>query len=253
MFCVRMSELISIIIPTYQHADSLPSCLHRVLGGKYRNIEEIVVKEGSTDHTREVLNRYMYDDRFKTIWQENQGSNAARMTGYRESKGAYLLFCDADVVMDANMIETLYEALQRHPEASYAYSGFRFGWKSFHPVAFDADRLKQHNYIHTTSLIRREDFPGFDEDVKRLQDWDLWLTMLEQGKKGVMVPEELFHVRVDGASRIGSAWMPSLVYRLPWKWLGWKPKRLRKYEEAKKIIVRKHHLEDQGDERSTGE
>jgi len=237
-----MSELISVIIPTYQHADSLPACLHRIIGGTYQNIEVIVVNDGSTDNTREVLNRYMSDKRLKVIWQENQGSNAARMTGYRESEGAYLLFCDADVVMEPDMIEKMYTVLQAHPEASYAYSGFRFGWKSFHPVAFDSDRLKRHNYIHTTSLIRRQHFPGFDEEVRRLQDWDLWLTMLEKGKKGVVIPEELFSVRVDGHSRIGSAWMPSLVYRLPWKWIGWMPKRLRAYEEAREVIQKKHSL-----------
>jgi cytochrome b len=66
--------------------------------------------------------------------------------------------------------------------------------------------------------------------------------MLEQGKTGVMIPAELFEVRIDGHSRIGSAWMPSLIYKLPWKWIGWMPKRLRKYEEAREALRKKHEL-----------
>jgi hypothetical protein len=51
-----------------------------------------------------------------------------------------------------------------------------------------------------------------------------------------------FSVLIDGESRIGSSWLPSFVYRLPWKWLGWKPKRVQKYEDARKMIVQKHRL-----------
>ncbi|MBT4857366.1 glycosyltransferase family 2 protein [Candidatus Uhrbacteria bacterium] len=237
-----MSELITVIIPTYQHADSLPGCLDRILGGSYKNIEVIVVNDGSTDNTRDILSQYSHDDRLITVWQDNQGSNAARMTGYGLASGEYLLFCDADVVMHVNMIQVMYDTLQDFPEASYTYAGFKFGWKRFRPLEFDADRLRKHNYIHTTSLIRRKDFPGFDLDVKRLQDWDVWLTMLEQGNEGVMIPAELFEVLVDGDSRIGSAWMPSFLYKLPWNWIGWRPARLRKYEEAREAMKKKHNL-----------
>jgi glycosyltransferase involved in cell wall biosynthesis len=150
VYCVLMSELISIIIPTYQHADSLPDCLQRILGSTYENIEVIVVNDGSTDNTRDILNRYVHDDRLTIVCQDNQGSNAARMTGFELSKGKYLLFCDADVIMWPDMIQVMHDTLVDHPEASYAYSGFKFGWKRFHPLAFDADRLKKHNYVHTT-------------------------------------------------------------------------------------------------------
>ncbi len=233
-------DLVSIIIPTYQHADSLPVCLDSVLAQTYEPIEVIVVDDGSTDNTQEVLASYA--QRVMMIRQENQGPQLARMRGFEESKGAYVIFCDADVEMRPDMLERLYGVLQAHPEASYAYCGFRFGWKRFHPVPFDAQRLKRHNYIHTTSLVRRTDFPGFDPEVKRLQDWDVWLTMLAQGKKGVVVAEELFTAHIDGSSRIGTAWMPSWIYKLPWNMIGWRPKRLRKYEEAKRALVKKHGL-----------
>lgn len=234
------NPLISIIIPTYQHAKALPACLDSVLAQTYQLLEIIVVDDGSTDRTQEVLRPYV--DRVKIIKQENQGSNPARNRGWQEAQGEFLLFCDADVIMQKEMVEKLAHALNDHPEASFAYCPFRFGWKTFHGVAFNEDRLKRSNYIHTSALVRALDFPGFDPEIRRLQDWDVWLTMAGQGMKGILVDEVLFSVQISGESRIGSSWLPSILYRLPWEKIGWIPRRIRKYEEAKETIMKKHGL-----------
>lgn len=232
--------LISVVIPTYQHAETVGACIDSILAQTYPNIEIIVVNDGSTDNTEQVLEPY--HDKITLINQENQGSNPARNRGFHEAQGRYVIFCDADVRMKANMLEDLFEALKLHPEASFAYCPFRFGWKLFKGIDFDPEKLRQENFIHTTSLVRKQDFPGFDEKIKRLQDWDVWLTMLEQEKIGVLYPEVLFDVEISGESRIGSSWLPSFVYRLPWRKIGWMPKRVRKYENARNIIAEKHHL-----------
>ena len=59
--------------------------------------------------------------------------------------------------------------------------------------AFDARELLRRNYISTMSLVRSEVFCGFDEGVSRLQDWDLWLTLLQRSVEGLYVPGVLFH------------------------------------------------------------
>ena len=66
--------------------------------------------------------------------------------------------------------------------------------------------------------------------------------MLEQGRRGVLVPEVLFDVAISGESRIGSSWLPSFMYKIPWWAIGWRPRAIRKYEEARKVIARKHNL-----------
>jgi glycosyltransferase involved in cell wall biosynthesis len=235
-----MRPLISVIIPAYNHASSLPFCIESIFAQTYDNVEIIVVDDGSTDNTAAVLEHYA--PRVKSIRQENKGANPARNRGLAEATGEYVIFADADVVMKPSMLDDMKVALDDHPEASYAYSGFKFGWKTFKGTAFEAEKLKETNFIHTTSLVRKADFPGFDESIKRLQDWDVWLTMLEAGKTGVFVPEILFYVRIDGASRIGSSWLPKIVYRIPWKRINYLPNRIRKYEEAKAIIKAKHQL-----------
>ncbi len=229
---------ISIIIPAYQHAREIELCLNGILAQSFRDYEIIVVNDGSTDDTVERLKPFM--DRITLINQENRGGNAARNRGFREARGRYLLFCDADIIMRPDCLERMLAALRDLPEASYAYSSFRFGWKAFKLWPFDAAKLRQMNYVHTTSLIRREHFPGFDEKVRRLQDWDLWLTMLEQGHVGVWIPEYLFRCLPHKGGI--STWVPGFFYRLPWKKMGIRIANVEKYLEAEKIMKQKHRL-----------
>ncbi|MFH1142212.1 MAG: glycosyltransferase family A protein [Candidatus Uhrbacteria bacterium] len=235
------NRLISIIIPTYNDALFLRRCLDSVFSQSFQNFEVIVVNDGSTDNTLEVLESYR--DRITLIDQTNQGRNPARMRGYAEIKGQFLLFLDSDIEMRSDMLERLFQALTEHPEKAYAYSSFRFGGKLFKGFPFDPDRLRQVNYIHTSALIRREDFPGFDPAIKKFQDWDVWLTMLEQGKTGVFVDQVLFKASVDQQAL--SKWMPKIAYRIPWKLIGWKPKAITEYEQAKTIIQQKHGIKPQ--------
>ncbi|HTK05509.1 MAG TPA: glycosyltransferase family A protein [Candidatus Eisenbacteria bacterium] len=229
---------ISIVIPTYQHAAEIPLCLASIFEQDFRDYEVIVVNDGSTDGTREALAPFM--DRIAYVEQQNRGGNAARNRGWADAKGDYVLFCDADVIMRPDMLARMLETLRQHPEASYAYSSFKFGWKKFRLWPFDGQKLRQMNYIHTTSLIRREHFPGFDEKIKRLQDWDLWLTMLEQGHKGVWVPEYLFQCLPHQGGI--SLWVPKIFNAIPWRKLGIRMKNLEKLEEARRVMKEKHHL-----------
>ncbi len=235
-----MSQTISVIIPTYQHASTLVRCLDSILAQTRKADEIIVVDDGSTDATQDVLKPYQAQ--IQILVQTNQGAPAARNHGFEKSTGSLVLFCDADVEMRPEMLTELEHALETHPEASYAYSGFQWGWKVFTSFSFRADRLKQMNYIHTSALIRREAFPQFDESLKRFQDWDLWLTMLEQGSVGQFVDKRLFSVTQEDRPERMSNWLPSLVVRFPWKYVGWMPVYMQKYESAKKIIQQKHHL-----------
>jgi hypothetical protein len=143
--------------------------------------------------------------------------------------------------MQPHMLAKMLATLEDYPEASYAYASFRFGWKTFTLWPFDASTLKKMNFIHTTSLIRREHFPGFDESIRRLQDWDLWLTMLEQKHPGVWIPEVLFKA-IPHQGGI-STWVPGIFYRIPWQQLGMRIASVEKYLAAERIIKAKHRLE----------
>jgi glycosyltransferase involved in cell wall biosynthesis len=229
---------ISVVIPCYNHASSVGRTLDSLFAQTYRDFDVVVVDDGSTDDLGAALAPYR--DRIRLVRQENRGGPAARNRGARETSGELVMFCDADIVWEPDALALLVAALDAHPEAAYAYGSFRFGWKAFRLWPFDAERLKQHNYVHTGALIRRARFPGFDESLKRFQDWDLWLTMLERGDVGVWVPKILCRVLTKRGGI--SSWLPKLAYRVPWRRLGFVPKRVRAYEDAAAVIRRKHHL-----------
>ncbi len=237
---IKSMNRISVIIPTFQHASTIARCLESVLAQTLQPSEIIVVDDGSTDNTAEILKPY--EGRVKIMHQFNQGANTTRNAGFAVSHGERVIFCDADAVLRPIMLERLSAALDRNIEASYAYSGFKFGWKKFRSFSFNPMKLRNMNHIHTSALIRREHFPGFDPAIHRLQDWDLWLTMLEQGHTGVWVDEELFRI-VDAHGRKGiSQWRPTLWYTIPWQRLGWRPSSIRKFDEARETILAKHGI-----------
>ena len=134
------------------------------------------------------------------------------------------------------MLELMLKTLKDNPSASFCYSSFIWGHKKFKLWPFDAEKLKIMPYITTTSLIRLKDFSGFDESLKKFQDWDLWLTMLYQGRTGVWIDKILFKMAVGGTQTM-SNWLPALAYKL----LPWLPQ-VKKYNKAMAIIKKKHNL-----------
>ncbi|SRR3989338_2864520 len=229
----------SVIIPVYNHAHTLERCLVSVKAQTVLPLEVIIVNDGSTDNFSEALKNALNEVsglNTKVIQQTNQGASAARNRGLSEAQGEYVIFWDADTVAKPEMLQELLAALEESPEASYAYSQFQFGWKTMRSQPFSAEDLRRNNYIDTTSLIRRARCPLWEESLRRFQDWDLWLTLLEQGKTGIFVSKVLYKKIVRGRKGC-SVWLPSFMYHLPWR-----TKAVKNYEEAKKIILKKHHL-----------
>lgn len=235
-----MNELISIVIPVYNHDLQLFDSLKSLKAQTYKNIEIIVVDNGSNDHWEEMVEKSKTELHLpiKACTEPKKGANWARNRGLRElsPESAYVIFWDADTIAKPQMLSKMKTALDNHPEAGYAYSQFYFGWKKMKSQSFNAEELKKNNYIDTTSLIRRRDFLNFDPQIQRFQDWDLWLTLLENKKTGIFIPEILYRKTV-GRRRGISHWLPSFFFHLPFK-----TKAVEEYEKDKKIILDKHHL-----------
>lgn len=231
--------MISVIIPIYNEARSIGSTLRSLSSQTVKDIEIIVVDDGSTDDLSGALSSWMEAISLVRL-EQNNGRQAARNTGLARACGEYLFVCDADILLLPTCLEKMLRALDEHQECSYAYSAFCWGRKEFRSYPFDSKRLKQMNYINTASLVRAHHHPGFDEKVGKLQDWDVWLTMLGREQRGVYIPEVLFSL---GQHKGGlSAWLPSFFYRIPWRYFGIRIKQIDSYEYWKRYLMDKHKL-----------
>lgn len=105
-----MQPKISIIVPIYNKEDYLEECLDSITGQSLREIEILVIDDGSTDSSRCIVERYVSDDpRVHLVAQENKGVSFARNRGIEEAKGEYLAFCDPDDYLSSpDVLEKLY-------------------------------------------------------------------------------------------------------------------------------------------------
>ncbi|MFA7314512.1 MAG: glycosyltransferase family A protein [Candidatus Magasanikbacteria bacterium] len=236
-------KLISIIIPVYNRASIFEKSLLSAIQQNYENKEIIVVDDGSNDNVKNVVDVVSVENKnieIKYIRQINKGAPVARNRGFKESQGEYVIFWDADIKAEKDMLTKMSEILESQEDISFVYGNFNLKRKKMLAQVFSPIQLQKNNYIHTSSLIRKKDFPLFDEKLKRFQDWDLWLTMVKNGKKGKWLDEYLFTIFSKG---IISGWLPKFAYKKPWQYLPWWKKKVEKYNQARKIILEKHHLE----------
>ncbi|WP_298903220.1 glycosyltransferase family 2 protein [uncultured Psychroserpens sp.] len=118
-----MSTLVSIIIPTYNRAHLIEDTLNSIGSQSYVNWECIVVDDGSTDHTEQLLNTYIEKDRrfkfYKRPETKPKGANACRNFGFEMSKGDYINWFDSDDIMEPNKLEVQVDLLQHDAEIPY--------------------------------------------------------------------------------------------------------------------------------------
>lgn len=153
---------------------------------------------------------------------EGKGANFARNKGFKKVKTKLVLFSDDDIRWKPDAFKNLLDALNNHPEASYSYGAYVMNGKTHCAMSFFPEALKIQNYISTMSLIRTDHFVGFDESIKRLQDWDLWLNMLiNYGRIGVYCGRVIFHTDLNPKGISGNGSIP--------------------YEDARQIILAKYN------------
>jgi len=193
------------------------------------------------------LNLFQNQDDIHKYTIKHSGASAARNFGYSKSCGDYIFFCDADVIfLKNNALELMIKKLENNLNKAYCYSSFKYGWKKFKCGEFDKNKLKNNNYISTMSMIRRKalekviqtDKVGknnpFDESLKKFQDWDLWLIMLENNLTGIWINKVLWKVSAKGAI---SSWLPKIFYKIFRN-----TKKIKEFEKAREIILQKYRL-----------
>ena len=199
---------VSIIVPCHNQGVFLSEALDSVLNQTYQNWECIIINDGSTDNTETIANEYCQkDNRFRYIYQNNQGVCVARNNAIHSCSGEFILPLDGDDKIAPSLLEKSVKILEIDPKISIVYSdtelfGDELGMYNL-PV-FSIDRMLIDNCIQNSSLFRRSDYDmtkGYNPNMKGgLEDWDFWLSVLEYGGTVYTISEILFYYRTKKGS-----------------------------------------------------
>lgn len=108
-------DLISVVIPVYNVEQYIHQCIDSVIEQTYKNIEIIIVDDGSEDRSGKICDEYAKkDERIKVIHQNNRGLSGARTAGQEIAQGKYITFIDSDDWIDIDMLEILYKAINKY-------------------------------------------------------------------------------------------------------------------------------------------
>ena len=110
-----MGEKISVIVPIYNVAPYLRECIESILNQDYKNLEILLVDDGSTDDCGMICDEYaMVDNRIRVFHKENGGLSSARNLGIKEASGKYISFIDSDDYVAVDFLSTLYNNLKQY-------------------------------------------------------------------------------------------------------------------------------------------
>lgn len=185
------TSLVSVVVPTYNRASLLKQAIDSVLEQTYTTWELLIIDDGSTDDTREIIAKYESDARIKYFVQRNRGQAAARNVGIDKARGEFIAFLDSDNRWITDKLEQQINYLTRHPEVDVVYGDIEeidldgsvlgpgpgmsrhSGWV-WRPLLID-------NFVNfNTSIVRSRklrEVGAMDESVRRGDDYDLWLRL----------------------------------------------------------------------------
>jgi glycosyltransferase involved in cell wall biosynthesis len=206
---VIVQNLVSVVIPCFNHQDFLLEAVESVLSSTYPHIEIIIVDDGSKDNSgevgRELMNNY---NNVIYIYQDNQGPSIARNRGIQEAQGEYILPLDADDKISEQYIEQALKVIKDDREVKVVYCKAEyFGKKSglWNLKDFSLKKLATDNMIFCSALYRKadwEDVGGYSPElIGGWEDWEFWISMLENGGLVHRLDTIGFYYRIHNSSR----------------------------------------------------
>lgn len=202
------NPLISVVIATHNYACFLPQCLDSVKRQTYDNYELIVVDNGSTDNTREVIKNLVWD-KLHYYYQENTGSVAGpRNTGIKLAKGKYVAFLDSDDFWYEEKLKKTVDYLKNDPDIDILSHNMWLKGKK--KILLKVGPLKKDMYkflltlnrlLGSATVVKKEvlvKIGGFDEskDFVHVEDYETWLRIAYGGGKFAFIDEALGEYRV---------------------------------------------------------
>ena len=209
---------VSIVIPAYNAADTIGDTLQSVLGQSFTQWEAIVVNDGSTDHTVEIVQKFIArDNRIHIVNQENQGVSGARNSGVVRAESNWLLFLDANDWIFPHHLERLTDAVRTDPSLDVVYCGWTYALPDGEYVFPELPTLTGDLFVSFTQycvsavhtfLVRRSlvtSVGSFNIFMRSCEDWDVWQRIARTGARFGAVNEVLaaYRTQPNSLSRNG--------------------------------------------------
>lgn len=211
--------LVSVIMPAYNSEAYIEESITSVLNQSYSNIELIVLNDGSSDHTKKIMDSF--GDRIKSVHTTNHGVAAARNQEIKLAKGEWIAFCDSDDVWFADKLERQLENIGNFAW-SYTDSFYIGGEYSGSDKRSDLSDMVEgeifeslliENILTTSSLLIKKqtllENGLFDESLSALEDWKLWLTIAKNHPiQYISIPLLNYRVHSGSTSRMAREMLP---------------------------------------------
>lgn len=206
------TPLVSIVMAAYNAADFIAEAIESVLNQTYKNIELIVVNDGSKDGTEQIVENYLASNNVKYFSQENAGQTVAKNNGIKNASGTIIGFCDADDYWHTEKLEKQLSILFSDEKIGIVYSDIQAINQYGEKIKLDetlngkqgnllADLLFD-NFIPFGSAIFRieciHEHGGFNESYRMGIDWDLWLRFSTSWKFGFSNEKLYFYREWEG-------------------------------------------------------
>lgn len=200
---------VSVIIPCYNQAQFVEEAILSALHQTYQNIEIVCINDGSTDNSSEVIQKLAQKYRQIVFFdeKENRGVIESRNIAINAASGEYILPLDADDTIEPEYIEEAVKVLDNNTDIGIVYSKARlFGSKNeeWKLPDYSKSNILYENSIFVSALFRKKDFinlGGYKDYMKDgYEDWDLWLSFIENGFQVYRINKILFNYRKYNSS-----------------------------------------------------
>lgn len=203
-------KLVTGIVPYYQASPFVEEAVKSLLSQTHRNLDVLIVNDGSFEPDDSVLDRLAEDPRVTVVTQLNRGESEARNLAAELARGEYLVMLDADNVLEAQFVERALAMCERDPELAYVTCWLRMidtdgapqsPGAGYAPLGNGVVRDDAENWDgDALALFPRRVFTefdhGYDPEVTIQSDWDLYRTLRDDGRFGAVIPELLMRYRV---------------------------------------------------------
>ncbi len=207
---------VSIIIPTYNRQSYLSGVIKSVLDQTFDDFEVVLIDDGSTDQTKEVVEKYIntQPDKIKYFYQGNKGPSAARNNGIKQASGEYIAFLDDDDEWLPDKLKYQIDGFSQNQNIGLVYTDYYIIVEGssaphiHHCEEFNRARFETMFYIKNlistpTIMVRKKCFEKaglFDENLDVAEDWDMWLRLFRR-YDFLRIPQPLVKVNVNAISQ----------------------------------------------------